>query len=462
MVSYYGIPLFGFLTGKCTMQKTRVIIMGAAGRDFHNFNVWFRNNGAYEVVAFTATQIPGIESRRYPPELAGSRYPNGIPIYPEEELPKLIKEQDIDQVVFAYSDVSHEYVMHKASLVLASGADFRLMGPKTTMLKAEVPVVSVCAVRTGSGKSQTSRQVAKILKSKGLRVAAIRHPMPYGDLTKQVWQRFASYEDLDRYETTIEEREEYEPHIDNGIIVYAGVDYEKILTEAEKEADVIVWDGGNNDMPFYKPDLSIVVADPHRAGHELAYHPGETNLRMADVVIINKVDTADPQKVKQVKENVKMVNPNATVLEAASPITADEPEAIRGKRVLVIEDGPTLTHGNMPYGAGTIFAKSFGARAIVDPKPYALGSIKEAYKKYPLLGAILPALGYGEKQVAELKETIDHTPCDVVVIGTPIDLRRVMTINHPTVRVRYELKVLGPVSLEQILSDFIQKSRKKQ
>jgi predicted GTPase len=443
------------------MQKIKVIIMGAAGRDFHNFNVYFRNNDAYEVVAFTATQIPGIEGRNYPVELAGSKYPDGIPVYPEEELPKLIKQHDVDQVVFAYSDVSHEYVMHKGSIALANSSDFRLMGPKTTMLKAEVPVVSVCAVRTGSGKSQTSRQVAKILKGKGLKVAAVRHPMPYGDLRKQIWERFASYDDLDRYECTIEEREEYEPHIDNGIIVYAGVDYEKILREAEKEADVIVWDGGNNDMPFYKPDLNIVVADPHRAGHELAYHPGETNLRMADVVIINKVDTGDPRKVAQVKENIKLVNPNATVLEAASPITADSPEAVKGKRVLVIEDGPTVTHGGMPYGAGTVFAKKFGAGEIVDPRPYAVGSISEAYKKYTHIGPLLPALGYGEKQVAELKETIDHTPCDVVVIGTPIDLRRIITINKPTVRVKYELKVLGPVSLEHILDDFIQRSWKK-
>jgi len=443
------------------MQKIKVIIMGAAGRDFHNFNVYFRDNDAYEVVAFTATQIPGIEGRPYPTELAGSKYPNGIPIYSEEELAELIRKHDVDQVVFAYSDVSHEYVMHKASQVLANGADFRLMGPKTTMLNAEVPVVSVCAVRTGSGKSQTSRQVAKILKSKGLNVAAVRHPMPYGDLRKQVCERFASYSDLDRYECTIEEREEYEPHIDNGIIVYAGVDYEKILREAEKEADVIVWDGGNNDMSFYRPDLNIVVADPHRAGHELTYYPGETNLRMADVVIINKVDTADPQKVKQVRENIKTVNPNATVLEAASPITADNSEVVRGKRVLVIEDGPTITHGGMPYGAGVVFAKKFGAAELVDPRPYAVGSIKEAYRKYPHLGAVLPALGYGEKQVAELKETIDRTPCDVVVIGTPIDLRRVIAINKPTVRVKYELKVLGPVSLEQILDAFIQRSRKE-
>ena len=442
------------------MQK-KVIIMGAAGRDFHNFNVYFRNNDAYEVVAFTATQIPGIEGRVYPTELAGPSYPKGIPIYPEEKLPDLIRQYDVDEVVFAYSDVSHEYVMHKASTALASGADFRLMGPKTTMLKAKVPVVAVGAVRTGSGKSQTSRQVAKILKSKGLRVAAIRHPMPYGDLRKQIWQRFASYEDLDKHQCTIEEREEYEPHIDNGIIVYAGVDYAEILREAEKEADVIVWDGGNNDLPFFKPDLNIVVADPHRAGHELLYYPGETNIRMANVIIVNKVDTADPAKVKQVKENIRMLNPNATVLDAASPITVDKPELIRGKRVLAIEDGPTITHGGMPYGAAVIIAKNLGANEIVDPRPYAVGSIKEAYKKYPHLGALLPALGYGEKQVAELKETIDRIPCDVVVLGTPIDLRRVITIKQPTVRAKYELKVLGPVSLEQILQEFLRRSGKQ-
>jgi len=442
------------------MPKVKVIIMGAAGRDFHNFNVYFRDNDAYEVVAFTATQIPGIEGRIYPPELAGRNYPRGIPIYPEEELQRLIREYDIDQVIFAYSDVSHEYVMHKASIALANGADFRLMGPKTTMLKAKVPVISVGAVRTGSGKSQTSRQVAKILKSKGLNVVVIRHPMPYGDLRKQVCQRFASYEDLDKYECTIEEREEYEPHIDNGIIVYAGVDYEKILREAEKEADIIVWDGGNNDIPFYKPDLHIVVADPHRAGHEITYHPGEANLRMANVVIINKVDTADPKNVSLVKENIRKVNPNAVILEASSPITADKPELIKGRRALVIEDGPTLTHGNMPYGAATILAKQLGASEIVDPRPYAVGSIKEAYEEYPHLGAVLPALGYGEKQIEELKETISRTPCDVVVIGTPVDLRRVMEINKPTVRVKYELKVLGPLSLEQILENFLGKVQK--
>lgn len=442
------------------MQKIKVIIMGAAGRDFHNFNVYFRNNDFYKVVAFTATQIPGIAERGYPPELAGPNYPNGIPIYPEEELPNLIKQHDIDQVVFAYSDVPHEYVMHKASMVLANGADFRLMGPKTTMLEAKVPLVSVCAVRTGSGKSQTSRQITKILKNKGLRVVAIRHPMPYGDLRKQIWQRFATYEDLDKHECTIEEREEYEPHIDNGIIVYAGVDYEKILREAEKEADVIVWDGGNNDLPFYKSDLHIVVADPHRAGNELTYYPGETNLTMANVIIINKVDTADPKNVEKVKKNIIKVNPKAKVLEAASPVTVDKPELVKGKRVLVIEDGPTLTHGNMPYGAGAVIAKKLGAMEMVDPRPYAVGSIKETYEKYPHLGAILPAVGYGDKQIAELKATIDSTPCDAVVIGTPIDLRRVMTIDKPTVRAKYELKVLGPVTLEEILEEFLQRSGK--
>jgi len=438
----------------------KVIIMGAAGRDFHNFNVYFRNNNAYEVVAFTATQIPGIEGRTYPPELSGPNYPKGIPIYPEEQLPKLIAKFDIDQVIFAYSDVSHEYVMHKASVALASGADFRLMGPKTTMLKAKVPVISVGAVRTGSGKSQTSRQIARILKDKGLRVVVVRHPMPYGELTKEICERFASYADLDKYNCTIEEREEYEPHIDIGVTVFAGVDYEVILREAEKEADVIVWDGGNNDLPFYKPDLNIVVADPHRAGHEIAYHPGETNLRMADIVIINKVDTASPEKVKQVKENIKAVNTDAIILDAASPITADKPELIKGKRALAIEDGPTLTHGNMPYGAAAIIAQRLGATELVDPRPFAVGSIKEAYKKYGHLGAILPALGYGDKQIAELKETIDRTPCDVVVIGTPIDLRRVIDISKPTVRVKYELKVLGPTSLDQILDDFLKRGKK--
>ncbi len=435
------------------MLKTRVIIMGAAGRDFHNFNVYFRDNPSYEVVAFTATQIPGIEERVYPPELAGSNYPNGIPIYPEEELPELIKKFNVDLVVFAYSDVSHEYVMHKASTVLAAGADFRLMGPKTTMLKAKVPVVSVCAVRTGCGKSQTSRKVAKILREMGYKVVVIRHPMPYGDLRKQVCQRFATFEDLDKYECTIEEREEYEPHLRNGVIVYAGVDYEKILREAEKEAEIIIWDGGNNDLPFYKPGLHIVVADPHRPGHELKYHPGEANLRMADVVIINKVDTADPKNVEIVERNIKQVNSKAIIVKASSPMTVDKPEMIKGKRVIVIEDGPTLTHGEMPYGIGTIAAQKLGASEIVDPRPYAVGSIVEAYEKYGHLGPILPALGYGKEQIEELEKTINSIPCDVVVVGTPIDLRRVLSINKPAVHVRYELQEVGSPNLKEILEE---------
>ncbi|MFQ5758755.1 MAG: cyclic 2,3-diphosphoglycerate synthase [Candidatus Bathyarchaeia archaeon] len=435
------------------MEKTRVIIMGAAGRDFHNFNVYFRNNDEYEVVAFTATQIPGIEKREYPPELAGSNYPQGIPIYSEEELPRLIREYDVDEVVFAYSDVSHEHVMHRASMALACGADFRLMGPSTTMLKAKVPVVSVCAVRTGSGKSQTSRRVCKILKKLGFNVVVVRHPMPYGDLRKQICQRFASLEDLDKYECTIEEREEYEPHINNGIVVYAGVDYEKILKEAEKEADIIVWDGGNNDIPFYTPDLHIVVADPHRPGHELAYHPGETNIRMADVVIINKVNTADAENVEAVRRNIKTVNPDAIIVKAASPITVDDSKLVKGKKVLVIEDGPTLTHGNMAYGAGTIAAKRLKASEILDPHPYAVGSIKAAFKEYERLGALLPAMGYGREQIRELEETINAAPCDVVVIGTPVDLRRVLNMNKPAVRVTYELQELSKPDLEDILEN---------
>jgi predicted GTPase len=436
-------------------MRKKVIIMGAAGRDFHNFNVYFRDNSNYEVVAFTAAQIPGIQCRVYPPMLAGVGYPSGIPVYPEEELPQLIKKFDVDKVVFAYSDVSHEYVMHKASLVLANGAGFWLLGPKATMLKAEVPVISVCAVRTGSGKSQTSRQVAKILKGRGLRVVVIRHPMPYGDLTKQISQRFASSRDLENCECTIEEREEYEPHVENGIVVYAGVDYGQILKEAQKEADIIVWDGGNNDLPFLEPDLHIVVADPHRAGHELAYFPSEVNLRLANVVIVNKVDTAEPAKVEQVKKNVKLVNPNAVILDAASPITVDKPDLVQGKRVLVIEDGPTITHGDMQFGAGTIAAKKFGAKELVDPKPYAVGSVKETYAQYRHLGSVLPAVGYGETQIAELEETINATPCDVVLVGTPIDLRKVIKVDKPTVRVKYDLQVLGPVCLEEVLDDFL-------
>lgn len=440
------------------MKKTKVVIMGAAGRDFHNFNVYYRNNPEYEVVAFTATQIPGIEKRGYPPELAGPNYPKGIPIYPENMLSELIKKFGVEEVVFAYSDVSHEYVMHKASTALANGPDFRLMGPLTTMVKSKVPVVSICAVRTGSGKSQTSRKVAQTLKKLGFRVVVIRHPMPYGDLAKQIWQRFASYEDLDKQDCTIEEREEYEPHIDDGIIVYAGVDYEKILREAEKEADIIVWDGGNNDIPFYHTDMHIVVADSHRPGHELTYHPGETNLRMANIIIINKVDTADPTNVATVRKNAKTVNPDATIIEAASPITVDNPKLINGKKVLVVEDGPTLTHGSMAYGAGTIAAERLGAEEMVDPRQYAVGSIVTAFQNYPHMGPILPALGYGKEQIRELEETINATPCDIVLIGTPIDLRRVLKLNKPAVRAKYELKEIGTPTLEDILkAKFVRK-----
>jgi len=431
-------------------MRIKIVIMGAAGRDFHNFNAYFRDNKEYEVVAFTATQIPGIEKRVYPPELAGPNYPEGVPIYSEEKLPELIREHKVDQVVFAYSDVSHEYVMHKASIVLASGADFRLMGPSATMLKANVPVVSVCAVRTGSGKSQTSRTVCRILEKMGHKVVVVRHPMPYGDLRKQVCQRFASMEDLDRYECTIEEREDYEPHIANGFVVYAGVDYEKIVREAEKEADIIVWDGGNNDVPFYTSDLHIVVTDPHRPGHELIYHPGEANLRMANVVVINKVETADPDNIEVVRKNIKAVNPGATIVKTASAITVDSPELIRGKKVLVVEDGPTLTHGGMAYGAGTIIAKKLGA-SVVDPRPYAVGSIRDVFVKYSHIRALLPAVGYGKEQIRELEETINATPCDAVVIGTPIDLRQALRLNKPAVRVRYELQEVGKPNLEDVL-----------
>jgi len=434
------------------MAKDRVLIMGAAGRDFHNFNAYFRGNEAYEVMAFTATQIPNIEGRNYPPELAGPGYPDGIPIYPESELTELIKDLDIDQVVFGYSDVSYDYVMHRASMVLAAGADFRLMGGKETMLKAQKPVVSICAVRTGCGKSQTTRRVSDILREMGQQVVVVRHPMPYGDLREQICQRFASYEDLDRHKCTIEEREEYEPHIDRGVVVYAGIDYEMILREAEQEADVILWDGGNNDLPFYRPDLHIVVTDPHRAGHELAYHPGEANLRLADVVVINKIDTADLEDVATVRENVRATNPDAVIIKAASPIFIEDPAAVRGKRVLVVEDGPTLTHGGMAYGAGIVAARRFGAAEIVDPRPYAAGSIVATFEKYPQTGPLLPAMGYGEQQVEELEETINATPCDVVIVATPIDLRRVLKhIAHPMDRVRYELQEIGRPTLKDVL-----------
>ncbi|MFZ5917437.1 MAG: cyclic 2,3-diphosphoglycerate synthase [Chloroflexota bacterium] len=429
----------------------RILIMGAAGRDFHNFNTYFRDNPRCRVVAFTATQIPNIEGRVYPAELAGSGYPEGIPIHPESELVSLIGELNVDQVVFAYSDVSHEYVMHQASKVLAAGADFRLMGADKTMLKSSKPVVAVCAVRTGCGKSQTTRRICDVLRHMGKKVVAVRHPMPYGNLVEQACQRFATYQDLDRHKCTIEEREEYEPHLDRGVIVYAGVDYERILRQAEKEADVIVWDGGNNDLPFYRPDLFVVVADPHRPGHELAYHPGEANLRAADVVVINKIDTADLDNIAAVRNNILAVNSRATVVEAASPIFVDHPEAIRGKAVLVVEDGPTLTHGEMAYGAGVVAARRFGAAKIVDPRPYAVGSIVATYEKYRTTGAVLPAMGYGEQQVAELSQTIRNTPCDLVIIATPIDLRRVVEVDQPSQRVRYELQEIGQPTLDDIL-----------
>jgi len=429
----------------------KTIIMGAAGRDFHNFNTFFRSNRDYEVVAFTATQIPDIEGRQYPKELAGDLYPAGIPIYAEEELVELIKKHGVEQVVFAYSDVPHEVVMHKASIVNAAGADFRLMGTKYTQVKSTKPVVSVCAVRTGAGKSQTTRRVSLILREMGYKVAAIRHPMPYGNLVRQEVQRFADYDDLDEHETTIEEREEYEPHIDNGVIVYAGVDYEKILRAAEKEVDIILWDGGNNDFPFYVSDLQIVVADPHRPGHESSYHPGETNVRLADVFVINKVDTADPDNVIAVRENLRKLNPKAIQIEAASPLFVDDPEAIRGKRVLVVEDGPTLTHGEMAYGAGYVAARRFGAREIVDPRPFAVNSIASTYQKYPKTGPILPAMGYGEAQMKDLEATIEKADVDMVIIGTPIDLTRVIKIKKPYQRVRYELQEIGKPTLQDVL-----------
>ncbi len=435
------------------MSSIRVLVMGAAGRDFHNFNVAFRGNPAVEVVAFTATQIPNIDDRRYPPALAGSLYPQGIPIYPESDLVRLIRDLRVDQVVFAYSDVPHEYVMHKASQVLAAGADFRLMGVQSTQIPSSKPVVSVCAVRTGSGKSQTTRRVSRILRGMGYSVAAIRHPMPYGDLVKQKVQRFATYEDLARHDCTIEEREEYEPHLDNGVIVYAGVDYEAILRQAEQEVDVILWDGGNNDFSFYKSDLAIVVADPHRPGHESTYHPGETNVRLADVFVINKVDTANPESVIAVRRNLAALNPKAVMIEAASPLFVDDPAAIMGKRVLVVEDGPTLTHGEMAYGAGYVAARRFGAVEIVDPRPYAVGSILETYRKYPKTGPILPAMGYGEEMTRDLEQTIAAADADLVLIGTPIDLKRIIKIEKPAQRVRYELQEIGQPTLEDVLKE---------
>ncbi len=433
----------------------RVVILGAAGRDFHNFNTYFRDNPDFEVVAFTAAQIPDIDGRRYPPELAGSSYPDGIPIEEEASLERLIRDQKVDIAVFSYSDVSHEQVMHVGSRAMAAGADYMLLGPRHTMLDSKVPVVAVCAARTGAGKSQTSRRVAGILREMGKRVVAVRHPMPYGDLTKQAVQRFANFEDLDKYEATIEEREEYEPHLRAGSVVYAGVDYERILRQAEQEADVVIWDGGNNDMPFYTPDLLIVVVDPHRPDHAARYHPGEVNVRMADVVVINKVGTAGLEGIETARRITMELNPEATIIEAASPIFVEDGAYIRGKRVLVIEDGPTVTHGEMPYGAGWVAARRYGAAEIVDPRPFAVGSIRDTFEKYPTTGPVLPAMGYGEEQTAELAETINTAPVDLVVVATPIDLRSLIEIDKPAVRVRYELQEIGEPTLADVLSQFV-------
>ncbi len=427
--------------------------MGAAGRDFHNFNVFFRGNKDYNVLAFTATQIPNIHGRMYPPELAGDLYPNGIMIYEEAELTRLIKDLKIEEVVFSYSDVPFEYVMTKASVVNAAGADFTLLGAKNTMIKSTKPVIAILAVRTGSGKSQTSRKIADLLRANGKKAVAIRHPMPYGDLVKQKVQRFGSLEDLKLHECTIEEIEEYEPHIASGGVIYAGVDYEAILRQAETEADVIIWDGGNNDLSFYEADLTFTVVDPHRPGHELRYYPGNTALRMADVAVINKVDSAKAEDIEFVRSSIKTVNPNALVIEGASPVTVDKPELITGKRVLVVEDGPTLTHGEMEYGAGMIAAWNLKAKEIIDPRPYTVDSITKTYEKYPKIGKLLPAMGYGEKQMRDLEDTINNTDCDSVIIGTPIDLGRLLKINKPFTRVRYNIEETGELTIEKVLKD---------
>ncbi len=433
------------------MKVKKILILGAAGRDFHNFNTVYRDNPAYEVVAFTATQIPDIAGRKYPAQLAGKLYPKGIPIYTEDEVPALINKYDIDEAVFSYSDVSFEKVMSLGAIVNACGADFKMLGARETLLGSSKPVIAICAVRTGSGKSQTTRRVCNILQSYGLKVVAVRHPMPYGDLVKQTCQRFAKLSDLDKHKCTIEEREEYEPHINNGVIVYAGVDYEKILREAEKEADVVIWDGGNNDLPFFDPDIYITVVDPHRPGHELTYYPSKTNLLLADVVVINKIDTATVEGINAVRESVRYFNPEAIIVEAASPISVDKPELIEGKRVLVVEDGPTLTHGEMTYGAGVVAASKYGAAELVDPRPYTVASITETYRKYPDIGTLLPAMGYGVKQVKDLEQTINRTKADTVVIATPIDLRKLVKINKPTVRVGYELQEIGQPDLDTVI-----------
>lgn len=433
------------------MKRKNVLIMGAAGRDFHNFNVVYRDNEDYNVVAFTATQIPNIEGRVYPAALAGKLYPNGIKIYEEKQLLELLKELKVEEVVFSYSDLPFNYVMTKASIVNAAGVSFKLLGAEETMIKSTKPVIAVLAVRTGCGKSQTSRTVVNLLRKAGKKVVAVRHPMPYGDLVKQKVQRFATLEDLKKHECTIEEIEEYEPHVAAGGVIYAGVDYEAILREAEKEADVILWDGGNNDTSFYKADVTFTVVDPHRPGHELTYYPGNTSLRMADAIVINKVDTADNADILTVRKNSREVNPNAVIIEGASPIFVDKPELIRGKRVLVVEDGPTLTHGEMKYGAGTVAAQKLGAAEIVDPRPYTVKSITATYEKYPNIGILLPAMGYGDQQMKDLETTINNTECDSVVIGTPIDLGRILKINKPSTRVMYELQEIGQNTVESVL-----------
>ncbi|MBD3225407.1 MAG: GTPase [Caldithrix sp.] len=435
-------------------DRKKIIIMGAAGRDFHNFNTYYRTNDQYEVVAFTATQIPDIEGRKYPAELAGVLYQDGIQIHPESELTRLIKDYDVDEVVFSYSDVPYDYVMSRSALVNAAGADFKLMGTKATQLKSNKPVIAVCAVRTGCGKSQTTRRVAQLLQKAGKKVVAIRHPMPYGDLNAQKVQRFAELSDLDKHKCTIEEREEYEPHIVSGTVIYAGVDYEAILRHAEQEADVILWDGGNNDLPFYKTDLHITVADPHRPGDELFYYPGEANLRAANVILINKMDTANSEDILAVRESIAQVNPEAVVIDGASPIFVDEYEQIKGKRVLVVEDGPTLTHGEMAYGAGVVAAEKFGAKDLVDPRPFTVSSITETFDKYPEIGTLLPAMGYGDEQIKDLETTINKSDADLVIIGTPIDLRKLVKLNKPAVRVRYELQEIGKPDLHDVLKKF--------
>lgn len=446
------------------MEPRRVIILGAAGRDFHNFNTYFRNNPAYKVMAFTATQIPDIDGRKYPAELAGNLYPQGIPIYSEQELPQLIEKFQVNDCVFSYSDVPYSRVMSVGAQVNACGASFTMLGPADTMIKSTKPVIAVGAIRTGCGKSQTSRRIIEILIEKGLKVVAVRHPMPYGDLVKQRVQRFATVADLEKHNCTIEEMEEYEPHVVRGNVIYAGVDYEDILRAAEKDpdgCDVILWDGGNNDFPFYKPDLMVTVTDPHRAGHEKLYYPGEITLRIADIVIINKIDTSSPEKIEEVRKNIASLNPKAVVVDGASPIRVDNPDIIRGKKVLVIEDGPTLTHGEMKIGAGTVAAQKFGASLLVDPRPFAVGKLAETFKIYPAIGTLLPAMGYGQQQLSDLEATINKTDCDAVIIGTPIDLNRLIKINKPNTRVYYDLQEIGKPDLNDLLNDFVKKVVKK-